>query len=355
MKFLVDQYYEKDRCTWIVQVKGQYLAFMYSIHDCDTYEVRYTKTKYVEVPDRVYKQHPNIILEAIDKMKSDINNTHSHTICGTITTGSVIAPGTYITGGGMTVTPTIAPQPAYDKNNWGSGYKYSLNTHFFGEYFKGCEYAQSVTTKNVYKLKDGSLVTEQPASKTPMPVKDWWNSKKEEGNNPMATKYNDYSANAAIVSAPSDTAVTRDYLLSRLTNIGTSRYSTKGAELREMFRIGTDPAPKTYKQLIDAIKNDKFKLDEKRIKRAELDAEDDDEDREEYSFDRGFYGPMDGIIWDGPKPDEKGYEKAIKELNQAYLDTKDAIMVKDAEAGLEALKAYENWKPSNAPSTDTVQ
>lgn len=123
---------------------------------------------------------------------------------------------------------------------------------------------------------------------------------------------------------------TRNYLLHRVEDI----YYGLNNKLPAQFNLYVSNQPKTYKELIDAIKNDKFKLDEKRIARAEYD--------EDY-FD--FCGPFDGIIWDGPQPDVKGHGKAKKALKDAYNAAKDAVMIGTAAEGGEALKALQEWKP----------
>ena len=111
-------------------------------------------------------------------------------------------------------------------------------------------------------------------------------------------------------------------------------------DLSGMFNIYVNNSPKTYKELIDAIKNDKFKLDEKRTKRV-------DELVENCDF---WDSAFDGIIWDGPQPDYDGYEQARKELKAAFIATKDAINVLPPAEGLKALQEFEKFEPSNKPT-----
>ncbi len=120
---------------------------------------------------------------------------------------------------------------------------------------------------------------------------------KQEGTTPM--RYNDNSAyaTASVATQPTDASVTRDYLSNRLAKAD----YPKGRELRELFNLYVDNSPKTYKDLIDAIKNDKFSLDDEVIKNVA--------DTEE----EVGYGPFYGIIWNGPQPDKKGYYAALKE------------------------------------------
>jgi hypothetical protein len=170
-----------------------------------------------------------------------------------------------------------------------------------------------------------------------------WVYPQEKGNNPMRTTYESTTANAVITAAKSDEAIQREYLINRLDASACSWRNPKYAELREFFHLDDDSTPKTAKELIDAIKSDKFTLDEKKLKRLEQDSEDLDDDDDD--FDSRFYGPFYGIIFEGPKPDRKGYDKAIKEYSKAREDARDTIMIGTPAEGLAALKALEDWKP----------
>ena len=129
-----------------------------------------------------------------------------------------------------------------------------------------------------------------------------------------------------------------DYLCVRARNVK----SNLNSKLWDQFNMYANNKPKTYKELIDAIKGGKYKLDEKRIKKIEALQDDDDGD----CF---IYGPFDGIIFDGPQPDAKGRDAAADELDKAYTKTMDAIKVLPAAEGLKALQEFENWVPSNLP------
>lgn len=160
--------------------------------------------------------------------------------------------------------------------------------------------------------------------------------KKEEGNNPMRN-YNDTYAVAAISNPKSDEAIQREYLIGRLE----SASYPKREKLTDLFNLYVNNAPKSYKELIDAIKNDKFKLDAKRTARIDQRLEDLDDDEPYY----GGIDAYDGILWDGPQPDTKGYGAATVEMQKQYTASKDAIMTGDAAAGLAALQAFEAWLP----------
>lgn len=127
-----------------------------------------------------------------------------------------------------------------------------------------------------------------------------------------------------------------DYLSRRVDEV----YRDLRSPLTEKFNLYKDNAPRTYKELIDAIKNDKFKLNEKRIKL--FDTEDDD---------GGLFfpfGPFDGIIWDGPQPDKKGFAAALDSLHKARIRALDIIKTSPAADGLKALQEFDKWTPEGA-------
>lgn len=157
---------------------------------------------------------------------------------------------------------------------------------------------------------------------------------KQEGKTPMRN-YNDAYASANITSPRSDTAVQRDYLLGRLNQ---AEYP-KQHSFMKLFNLHVDNAPKTYKELVDAIKNDKFSLDAKIVKK--VDNFSDEDNPEGYNP----YGPFFGIVWDGPKPDPEGYAVASKDLTKQFTAAKDTIMTSDATTGLKALQDFEAWLP----------
>lgn len=162
---------------------------------------------------------------------------------------------------------------------------------------------------------------------------------KKEGKTPMKN-YNDSYACASVSTAKSDTAVTRDYLLNRLEN---ARYP-KERGFTDTFNLYVDNFPKTYKELIDVIKNGKYTIDskiEKQLAAVEADPS-----------DSWYAGAFAGFIWDGPKADRPGYDQAVKDLKDRQIKARDTIMVKDADAGLAALEAFEAWTPTVATTVN---
>lgn len=131
-----------------------------------------------------------------------------------------------------------------------------------------------------------------------------------------------------------------DYLSCRVDDV----YRELRSPLAEKFNLYKDNAPRTYKELIDAIKNDKFKLNEKHIKTMEARAEHDEDD----GWDCPYCSPFDGIIWDGPQPDVEGYEAALDSLQKARIRALDIIKTSPAADGLKALQEFEKWTPEGA-------
>jgi hypothetical protein len=144
-------------------------------------------------------------------------------------------------------------------------------------------------------------------------------NQEKEVENTMTTTYNEIEAS-------------RKYLNGRVQ----STYWIKRDELSEQFRIHNSEFPKTYKELIDAIKNDKFTLDTKRTAKIDAYAEDDD-----------WYGnAFDGIKFNLPTaPDHDGYNAAVNELDKKIQDVKDVINVGTPADGLKALQELEAWTP----------
>lgn len=127
-----------------------------------------------------------------------------------------------------------------------------------------------------------------------------------------------------------ETEASRKYLLNRVQNV----YWSKRDDLAIQFRIHNSDTPRTYKELIDAIKNDKYTLDTKRTAQIDTFFEDDD-----------WYGnAFEGIEFDLPTaPDREGYTAATAELDKKVLAAKDVINVGTPADGLKALQELEAW------------
>lgn len=143
---------------------------------------------------------------------------------------------------------------------------------------------------------------------------------KQQGNNPMT-----------------DTEISRSYLTQRLEAVS----RTKRNELPSIFNLYASTAPKSYKELIDWVKNDKFKLDAKMVKRIDASIDENGGD---------YYGSfLDGIIFTGAAkvPDNDGFNAAEKERVLKAQAVKDVIYTADAATALKALQDFEAWTPTS--------
>ncbi len=129
----------------------------------------------------------------------------------------------------------------------------------------------------------------------------------------------------------------RNYLERRVREI----FCDKERTLIDTFNLHVDNTPRTYKDLIAAIKDGKYDLDPKRTKVIDAQVE---------SGENPLYfacGAFDGIIWKGDKmPDPAGYGIAINALRKARTTAMDIVQTQDAIAGLKALQDFDAWTPT---------
>ena len=169
-------------------------------------------------------------------------------------------------------------------------------------------------------------------------------AQKNEGNNPMYNSYTAAPTAAATIVTADPAQAQRDYLLDRARKV----LRQLDNNLFTMFGRFKKDRPETAQQLIDAIKNGKYTLDEKKLKYLEAQS-----DLYEYDdIDECGYGPFYGINFtDFPGFDRDGHSKAEKELEAAFTALKDIIAIKSGDDALTALQAFEKWEPSNKPAT----
>lgn len=168
---------------------------------------------------------------------------------------------------------------------------------------------------------------------TPMPVPmpkanvsgPW--SQKQEGNNPMTAKVNFNTAMNVAAPATNIEATQRDFAVSR---INSTKYVLRDA-LRVQFHMDAHQPPRTAKDLIAAIKNDEFILDEKALTRVG-------------ENELKYYHNMYGIIWGKVAPDEAGYKVALDALDEATQAAIDAATLAPVGELQNVLKDYQNWK-----------
>lgn len=94
--------------------------------------------------------------------------------------------------------------------------------------------------------------------------------------------------------------------------------------LEKKYFINDDQYPQTAEDLIDRIKNDKFKL----LDKAERDRR----------YDAFGDGPFDGLIWRTHDADRDGYDAAVKEFYNKADDLNFTIMTGDYDVSVSALK-----------------
>lgn len=135
---------------------------------------------------------------------------------------------------------------------------------------------------------------------------------------------------------PSDISVQREYFLARLSG----EYVSKRDELTKLYNLYIDNSPKSPKELIEMIEKKKFKLEDKYIKRVEEAAEERG-DVEAFKF----HSLLSFFKWDGPEPDQKGYDTACVEMRSVYEDVRDAIMAGDAAEMQKAVQTMKTWLP----------
>lgn len=158
-------------------------------------------------------------------------------------------------------------------------------------------------------------------------------------------RYETVAAPTAIasISVPSDEAKKIDYLMDRVNTIHRSIDHT----FSEMFHLYGPSQPRYYKEMIDAIKNGDYEIDEKQAESAD-EAWKDFQDGEERWFDYNvFYGIK---FTKFPEPDRKGFDIARTELKAETQRVKDIVAILPAEEALKAVQEFQNWKPSNAPT-----
>lgn len=125
----------------------------------------------------------------------------------------------------------------------------------------------------------------------------------------------------------------RRYLRDRVYTVS----SQKVNDAAETFHIHDDGMPRTYAELIDFIKNDKFTLDAKKTARVD----------ENLVDGSSMYGVYYGIDWTGRLvKDQAGYDAVYKENAKRFTAAHDIIMTQDNVAGLKALQDYEAWTPT---------
>jgi len=159
-------------------------------------------------------------------------------------------------------------------------------------------------------------------------------------------------ATVILNAPPSDESSQRQFLLNELCEM--TRYEwqdKKVAALVKLYNLNAPKYPKTTQELIDAFKNGKVAIDEKKVALNAAYLNDDaDEVSDRYDDDDNYVGERYyGITFtDLPVADRKGYEKALGEYRKLVVDTKRKLAILSPAAGLDALIAFEAWMPVKA-------
>ena len=185
--------------------------------------------------------------------------------------------------------------------------------------------ALDITPQMVDKAIDYLMVQDSPVPKT--------TSLSKMKEKKMAHAY--ATANLMTVSHPTEHEQAKSHLSYRLMQIT----GKKTEDLQKHFHLADDEAPKTPKQLIDRIKEGKFKV---RKPDHSFDDTEDYLDSDRYSA----YHLMSYFNWRDPdhKKDHKGYDAAIKKLEKAVEHLNDTLVVAEAKDGLIALREFEEKK-----------
>jgi len=124
-----------------------------------------------------------------------------------------------------------------------------------------------------------------------------------------------------------------NYLLQRASN---AKYKIQ-EDLHKQFGLSDDESPRNPQELVDRITSGKYVLPTE--KESELMV--------------NQYWPcspmLAGIKWRDPavKEDRAGWKAAEKQLETAFNDVHDAVMIKSNDDALAAIKEFETWKPAS--------
>lgn len=159
---------------------------------------------------------------------------------------------------------------------------------------------------------------EKKASCNPTPIKGFVKKEKR-------MRYDDFDRPIAETEAEAK----RAYLADRAMGV----YYKIDADLEKAFGLKNDDAPTTVSDLVKRIKENKFEIKKDR--------------EDEYTFN-----PLSLITWRDPnvKKDKDGYKAAKALLEKKQTEVADIIAIGDAKDALDAIKAFENWKPEGLPN-----
>lgn len=149
----------------------------------------------------------------------------------------------------------------------------------------------------------------------------------QEGEKPMCYKCNAMTSVIATSAPVPIEATQRDFATARVNQIREQHFD----KLREQFFMDAEKEPKNARDLIKAIKEDAFSLDEKTLNQYDE------------GVGLGYYQNTFGIRWGKNKPDKAGFEKAETALKVEAQEVIDAATLSPADGLLQLLKDFQGW------------
>jgi hypothetical protein len=159
--------------------------------------------------------------------------------------------------------------------------------------------------------------------------------KKEKEQTMYPSKAPHAIAVAAMQTGPSIEQTQRQFINDKLYTISYGLES----KLEDQFHLNAQNAPRTAVDLIKAITEGNYSLDQKKL----------DRNADELHYHNSFYG----IIWGKDTPDLDGYKIAREALRVALEDARTTATLGSIEEGRQALKDFAAWTYT-APAADTT-
>lgn len=134
--------------------------------------------------------------------------------------------------------------------------------------------------------------------------------------------------NSAVVSVEgtaSVEAVQRDFATNRVKMI----LSDLKARLSEQFNMNAQSPPSTARDLIKAITEGDYVLDENKL--------------DEHADELHYYNSFFGIKWGKNKPDRVGFDAARKVLDEKGQEVIDTVTLGSIEEARQAIADFKKW------------
>jgi len=151
----------------------------------------------------------------------------------------------------------------------------------------------------------------------------------QEGITPMRCYQDTPQVATSVVALAAPTpveATMRDFLTGRVYQVS----NKLDVDLRKQFYMDEQSRPKTAEELIKAIEDGNYTLDQELIDRV--------------GEDIIHYNNEYGIRWGKEKPDYKGYQAARAVLREATQEVVDTVSTASIEEARQALKDFKVWQ-----------